>query len=80
MGWDFILFAKIRRTPNEGFNIQKNGGYNMEHPYTEDDNGAKCFYLLMQIAHIINQLIEKGSLLTVGIRKALGSIRAPNSC
>lgn len=63
------------KTENEGFNMQKNGGYNMEHPYTDDYNGAKCFYLLMQIAHIINQLIEKGSLLSEAIRKALGSIR-----
>ena len=49
----------------------------MEHSYTADYNGAKCFYLLMQIAHIINQLMEKGSLLTTAIRRALGSIRAP---
>ncbi len=35
----------------------------------------KCIYLLIQIAHIFNQLIEKGSLLTKEIRKALGSIR-----
>lgn len=63
------------KTENEGFNIQKNGGYNLEHPYIEDWNGAKCFYLLLQIAHIINQLIEKGSLLTKEVRKALGSIR-----
>lgn len=62
------------KTENEGFNIQKNGGYNMEHRYIEDYNGAKCFYLLLQIAHIINQLIEKGSLLTEEIRKYLGSI------
>jgi hypothetical protein len=63
------------KTENEGFNMQKNGGYNMEHPYIEDYNGAKCFYLLMQIAHILNQLLEKGSLLTDTIKKSLGSIR-----
>ncbi len=60
---------------NEGFNIQKNGGYNLEHLYIKDYNGMKCIYLLIQIAHIFNQLIEKGSLLTKEIRKALGSIR-----
>ena len=49
--------------------MQKTGGYEMEHAYIEHFNGAKCFYLLMQIAHIINQLIEKGSLLTEKIWK-----------
>lgn len=63
------------KTENEGFNMQKNGGYNMEHTYSYDFNAAKCYYLLMQIAHIINQLLEKGSLLTADFRKQLGSIR-----
>jgi hypothetical protein len=48
---------------NQGFNMQKNGGYNLEHVYTEDENAAKCFYLCLQIAHMINQLIEYGSLI-----------------
>ena len=60
---------------NEGFNMQKNGGYNLEHTYSYDFKAAVNFYLLMQIAHILNQLIEKGSLLTADIRKKLGSIR-----
>lgn len=60
---------------NEGFNMQKNGGYNMEHLYSEDPNGMKNFYLLMQIAHIINLLIEKGNLIAKDIKKTFGSIR-----
>lgn len=68
--------ARLRwKTENEGFNIQKNGGYNLEHPYSHDFRALKNFYLLMQIAHIINQLIERGSLLTMNIRQSLGSIR-----
>jgi hypothetical protein len=59
------------KTENEGFKMQKIGGYEMEHAYIEHFNGAKCFYLLMQIAHIINQLMEKGSLLTIQIWKFL---------
>ncbi len=51
------------RIENEGFNIQKNGGYGLEHPYCEQENGMKNFYFLLQIAHIINQLMVKGSLL-----------------
>ena len=59
---------------NEGFNIQKNGGYNLEHPYSKNERAMKNFYLLLQIAHIISQLIEKGSLLKDKIAKVFGSI------
>ncbi len=60
---------------NEGFNMQKQGGYNLEHPYSKHAVGMRNFYLIMQIAHFINQLIEKGSLLTSKIRSAFGSIK-----
>lgn len=63
------------KVENEGFNIQKNGGYNLEHAYSRDTVGIKNFYLLMQIAHIISQLMEKGSLLKEQIQKVFGSIR-----
>ena len=59
---------------NEGFNIQKNGGYRLEHPYSKNKRAMKNFYLLLQIAHIISQLIEKGSLLKDKIAKVFGSI------
>ena len=60
---------------NEGFNMQKNGGYNLEHAYSLDPTALKNLYHLMQVAHLINQLMEKGSLLREHIRKAFGSIR-----
>ncbi len=60
---------------NEGFNMQKNGGYNLEHAYSLDPTALKNLYLLIQIAHFINQLVEKGSLLREHIRRAFGSIR-----
>ncbi len=53
---------------NEGFNTQKNGGYELEHVYGAQEDVLKCFYLLLQIAHMILQLVEKGSLL----RRAAG--------
>lgn len=59
---------------NQGFNTQKNGGYNLEHAYSKNHNAGKCFYLLLQAAHNINQLIEKGSLLK-NIKKTFGSIK-----
>jgi hypothetical protein len=48
---------------NEGFNVQKNNGYEMEHPYSEHANGFRIFYLLLLIAHYITQLILHGSLI-----------------
>ena len=59
---------------NQGFNTQKNCGYNLEHVYSENENAAKCFYLCLQIAHTINQLIEYGSLITNMIKR-YGSIK-----
>ena len=45
---------------NEGFNTQKNGGYNLEHKFSRKEPGAKKnYYELFQIAHIINQLVQK---------------------
>lgn len=60
---------------NEGFNVQKNGGYNLEHAYSRDPNARKVFYLLLQIAHLIFQLIEKGSLFRKAFPKGMGSQR-----
>jgi len=57
---------------NEGFNSQKNGGYNLEHVYSET---GKFYYLLLQIAHTINQLMEKGGLIENGVKKCFGSIK-----
>lgn len=68
--------GRIRwKIENQGFNAQKNGGYRLEHAYSNHDNASKCYYILAQIAHIINQLIEKGSLITQEARKKIGSIR-----
>ena len=60
---------------NEGFNMQKNGGYKMEHVYSENAVAAKNFYIFLQISHIFNQLIEKGSLLNASDKKRIGSIK-----
>lgn len=48
---------------NAGFNTQKNGGYELEHVYGHDEDLLQSFYLLLQIAHLILQLVEQGSLL-----------------
>lgn len=44
---------------NEGFNEQKNHGYNLEHKYSRlSFTACKNYYQCLQIAHIINQLVE----------------------
>jgi predicted transposase YbfD/YdcC len=60
---------------NEGFNTQKNGGYELEHAFSEDNAAAKCWYLLTQIAHNFNQLLAKGSLLRERIQRDMGGLK-----
>lgn len=45
---------------NEGFNIQKNGTFNIGHLYSKNQIAIKVHYLMIQIAHILRQLLEKG--------------------
>lgn len=49
------------RVENEGFNTQKTSGLNLEHAYSHTCWAA--YYFLLQIAHLLLQLVEKGSLL-----------------
>jgi hypothetical protein len=68
--------GRIRwKVENEGFNVQKNGGYALEHAYTEDSNAAKVFYFLLQIAHMLAQLMDKGSLLKKAFPAGFGSVK-----
>jgi hypothetical protein len=57
------------REENQGFNVQKNSGLNLEHAYSEKEHFG-AYYLLLQIAHILLQLLEKGSLLRALARQA----------
>ena len=63
-----ISFAgRLRwKIENEGFNTQKNGGYELEHKYNRNSyNGLKNYCTLLQIAHAVNQLVEKGKTVTL---------------
>ena len=46
---------------NEGFNVQKNGTFDISHLYSKNATAIKVHYLIIQIAHIIRQMLEKGS-------------------
>jgi hypothetical protein len=60
---------------NEGFNVQKNGGYALEHIYTHHPVSAKVFYLLLQLAHTLAQMIERGSLFRQAFPAGVGSAK-----
>ena len=60
---------------NQGFNTQKNGGYGLEHAYSQNPNAVKIFYFLLQIAHLLAQLLAKGSLLKKLFPKRVGSLK-----
>jgi len=46
---------------NEGFNSQKNQGYALGHKFSRKSFTAmQNYYQLLQIAHMINQLVERG--------------------
>ena len=59
--WQIAQQGRLRWCiENEGFNTQKNGGYGLEHKFSRKELWAKKnYYELLQIAHLINQLVEK---------------------
>ena len=54
------LGRKRWKIENEGFNVQKNRTFNIGHLYSKNSTSIKVHYLMIQIAHIIRQLLEKG--------------------
>jgi hypothetical protein len=62
-----------RKIENEGFNIQKNGGFELEHVYSENAAASKIFYFLLQIAPGLLQRVEHGSLFRKALPAGVGS-------
>ena len=60
---------------NEGFNVQKCGGYGLEHVYTQNPTAAKVFYFLLQMAHLLSQLVAHGSLFCQAFPQGVGSAK-----
>lgn len=54
--------ARCRWVVEEMFNIQKNGGYELEHNYGTVGFAMKNYYYLMQIAHLLHQLMVRSDL------------------
>ena len=58
---EIIYLGRQRwRIENEGFNIQKNGTFDIEHKYSHNYNAIKAHYFFIQFAHTIRQLLENG--------------------
>ncbi len=57
---DIVNAGRLRwKIENQGFDQQKNHGYNIQHKYFHKNYlGMKNFYQCCQIAHTINQLVE----------------------
>lgn len=68
--------GRIRwKIENEGFNVQKNGGYGLEHAYSNNPTSAKIFYFLLQIAHMLAQLLDKDAFLKKAFPAGFGSAK-----
>lgn len=55
------LGRKRWKIENEGFNIQKNGTFDIGHLYCKNATAIKVHYILIQMAHMLRQMLEKGS-------------------
>jgi len=60
---------------NEGFNEQKNGGFELQHAFSTNTRSAKCFYILLQLACSLLQLLFKTNLMSEQSRRTLGGVR-----
>lgn len=58
---ELVYYGRQRwKIENEGFNMQKNGTFDIEHIYSMNSNAMKAHYFFIQFAHTIRQLLEKG--------------------
>lgn len=68
--------ARLRwKTENEVFNVQKHQGFALQHAYTNDEDAAKVFHVLLQFAFILHQLIQHGSLFRNAFPRGFGSAK-----
>ena len=61
---------------NEGFNIQKNGTFDIGHIYSKNYNEMKAHYFFIQFAHTIRELLEKGLEYITEIKMSIKEVSA----
>ena len=74
---DIIYYGRQRwKIENEGFNMQKNGTFDIEHIYSRNYNAMKAHYFFIQFAHTIRQLIEKGLKYVAELKMSIKEVSA----
>lgn len=74
---EIVYFGKQRwKIENEGFNMQKNGTFNIEHIYSMNYNAMKAHYFFIQFAHTIRQLLEKGMKYIIELKISIKEVSA----
>lgn len=69
---DLIERGRMRwKIENEGFNTQKKKGYYLEHLFSRNYQGIKNHYYLIQIGHMISQIMEAWEKIWEGTRISL---------
>ena len=63
------------KVENEGFNLQKNDGFELEHVFSRHETAHKVFYLLLQIATIFFQLMAKSAFFHKTFPYGVGSLK-----
>ena len=73
---ELAVHGRMRwKQENEGYNEEKNGGYDLEHQYSQNWQAQKCWIQLLLIAAIILNLLYRTTCLSQHVRKNLGGIR-----
>lgn len=70
--FDISKNGRLRwKIENEGFNAQKNEGYNLQHKFARKNLFAmKNYYQLLQIAHLLVQLAQKLTKVKQGVQES----------
>ena len=74
---EIVHYGRQRwKIENEGFNIQKNGTFDIGHIYSKNYNAMKAHYFFIQFAHTIRQLLEKGLKYITEIKMSIKEVSA----
>jgi len=67
--------GRARQGIENVFNVEKNGGFGLEHAFCANATASQNYHLMMQVAHILEQLLVNGLLrrLTRACRKVTDS-------
>jgi len=79
---EVIHSGRLRqKIENEGFNTQKNLGYALKHKYSRTSlKATKIYYQCLQIAHIINQLMELSQFMKCRLKEWKNTLKHSWKC